>query len=100
VPIVPLMPYLQGLDIKPVELVQTLGVVLCATSLTLTASLLFFGVLDGPRAIVSGAAIVPAIGGMWLGQRIRSRLSVEQFRLAVFWALLATGLYTVVTHLL
>lgn len=100
VPIVPLMPYLQGLDIKPVELVQTLGVVLCATSLALTASLLFFGVLDGPRAIVSGAAIVPAIGGMWLGQQIRSRLSVEQFRLAVFWALLATGLYTVVIRLL
>jgi len=100
VPIVPLMPYLQGLDIKPVELVQTLGVVLCATSLTLTASLLFFGVLDGPRAVVSGAAVLPAIGGMWLGQRIRSRLSVEQFRMAVFWALLATGLYTVVTRLL
>ena len=100
VPIVPLMPYLQGLDIKPVELVQTLGVVLCATSLTLTFSLLFFGVLDGPRAIVSGAAIAPAIGGMWLGQQIRSRLSVEQFRQAVFWALLATGLYTVATRLL
>ena len=33
VPIIPLMPYLQGLDIKPSELVQTLGVVLCATSL-------------------------------------------------------------------
>ena len=29
---IPLMPYLQGLDIKPTELVQTLGVVLCATS--------------------------------------------------------------------
>ena len=100
VPIVPLMPYLQGLDIKPAELVQTLGVVLCATSLTLTASLLFFGVLDGPRAVVSGAAIVPAVGGMWLGQQIRSRLSVEQFRQAVFWALLATGLYTVATRLL
>ncbi|WP_289297379.1 sulfite exporter TauE/SafE family protein [uncultured Reyranella sp.] len=100
VPVVPLMPYLQGLDIKPVELVQTLGVVLCATSLTLTASLLSFGVLDGPRAIVSGAAVLPAIGGMWLGQRIRSRLSVDQFRLAVFWALLATGLYTVATRLL
>ena len=37
---------------------------------------------------------------MWLGQQIRSRLSVEQFRLAVFWALLATGVYTVVTRLL
>jgi uncharacterized membrane protein YfcA len=100
VPIIPLMPYLQGLDIKPSELVQTLGVVLCATSLTLTASLLFFGLLDGPRAIVSAVAVVPALAGMWVGQQIRLRLSVEQFRLAVFWALLLTGVYTFASRLL
>src|SRR3954463_7553347 len=100
VPIIPLMPYLQGLDIKPSELVQTLGVVLCATSLTLTFSLLNFGLLDGPRAIVSAAAVVPALAGMWVGQQIRQRLSVEQFRLAVFWALLLTGLYTFASRLL
>ncbi len=100
VPIIPLMPYLQGLDIKPSELVQTLGVVLCATSLTLTASLLFFGLLDGPRAVVSAAAVVPALAGMWLGQQVRLRLSVEQFRLAVFWALLLMGVYTFASRLL
>jgi uncharacterized membrane protein YfcA len=100
VPVVPLMPYLQGLDIKPTELVQTLGVVLCATSLMLTASLLKFGLLDGPHAIVSAAAVVPAIAGMWMGQQVRLRLSIEQFRLAVFWALLLTGLYTFASRLL
>ena len=100
VPIIPLMPYLQGLDIKPSELVQSLGVVLCATSLTLTVSLLNFGLLDGPRAVVSAAAVVPALAGMWVGQQIRRRLSVEQFRLAVFWALLLTGLYTFTSRLL
>ena len=99
VPVVPLMPYLQGLDIKPSELVQTLGVVLCATSLTLTASLLNFGLLDGARAIVSAVAVVPAIAGMYAGTRIRRRLSVEQFRLAVYWALLLTGLYTFASRL-
>mgnify|MGYP003347031378 CR=1 FL=1 len=93
------MPYLQGLDIKPSELVQTLGVVLCATSLTLTASLLNFGLLDGARAIVSAVAVVPAIAGMYAGTRIRRRLSVEQFRLAVYWALLLTGLYTFASRL-
>jgi hypothetical protein len=100
VPIIPLMPYLQGLDIKPSELVQTLGVVLCATSFTLAGSLLFFGVLDGPRAIVSAVAVVPALAGMWVGQRIRLRLSVEQFRLAVLWALLVTGVYTFASRML
>jgi len=100
VPVVPLMPYLQGLDIKPTELVQTLGVVLVATSITLTLSLLQFGLLDGPRALVSAAAVVPALAGMWLGQQIRRRLSVEQFRLAVFWALLLTGVYTFASRVL
>jgi uncharacterized membrane protein YfcA len=100
VPVVPLMPYLQGLDVKPAELVQTLGVVLCATSLTLTVSLLHFGLLDGPRAVVSAAAVVPALGGMWFGQQVRLRLSIEQFRLAVFWALLLTGLYTFASRVL
>ena len=100
VPIIPLMPYLQGLDIKPSELVQTLGVVLFATSLILTASLLFFGLLDGPRAIVSAVAVVPARAGKWIGQQVRQRLSVEQFRLAVFWALLLTGVYTFASRLL
>jgi uncharacterized membrane protein YfcA len=100
VPVVPLMPYLQSLDIKPAELVQTLGVVLCATSITLTASLLHFGLLDGSRAVISAAAVVPALGGMWLGQQVRLRLSIEQFRQAVFWALLLTGLYTFASRVL
>jgi uncharacterized membrane protein YfcA len=100
VPIIPLMPYLHALEVKPSEIVQTLGIVLCATSLTLTASLLSFGLLDGPRAAVSAAAVLPALGGMWLGQRIRTRLSVEQFRLAVFCALMAMGLYTFASRLL
>lgn len=100
VPIIPLMPFLQALDIKPSEVVQSLGIVLCATSFTLAASLLNFGLLDGQRAIISAAAVVPALAGMWLGQKIRNRLSVDQFRLAVFWALLLMGLYTFASRLL
>ena len=100
VPVIPLMPYLQALEIRPAELVQTLGIVLCATSLTLTGSLLNFGLLDGPHALLSAAAMVPSMAGMWIGQRIRARLSIEQFRVAVFTALSLTGLYTVLSRLL
>jgi uncharacterized membrane protein YfcA len=74
--------------------------VLCATSLTLTVSLLHFGLLDGPRAVVSAVAVVPALAGMWLGQQVRLRLSIEQFRMAVFWALLLTGVYTFANRVL
>ena len=100
VPVIPLMPYLQALEIRPAELVQTLGIVLCATSLTLTGSLIKFGLLDGPHALLSAAAMVPSMAGTWIGQRIRARLSIEQFRVAVFTALSLTGLYTVLSRLL
>lgn len=100
VPVVPLMPYMQGLDVKPIELVQSLGVIVSVASLALTASLLKYGLLDANHAIVSAVAVVPAIAGMWVGTRLRGRLSVEQFRLAVYWALLATGLYTFASRLL
>lgn len=93
VPIVPLMPWLQALDLKPDELVQGLGIVLCATSLTLTLSLAAVGVLDLPRATLSLGVIAPAMAGMWIGQNIRRRLSVEQFRMAVYAALLLMGVY-------
>ena len=36
----------------------------------------------------------------WAGQQIRLRLSVEQFRLAVLWALLLTGVYTFASRVL
>ena len=100
VPVIPLMPYLQALEIRPAELVQTLGIVLCATSLTLTGSLLHFGLLEGPHALLSAAAMAPSMAGMCIGQRIRARLSLEQFRVAVFTALALTGLYTVLSRLL
>ena len=66
---------------------------------SLALSLLKFGLLDAPHAIVSAIACVPAIAGMWVGTRIRLRLSIEQFRLAVLWALLLTGLYTFASRL-
>ena len=44
--------------------------------------------------------MAPSMAGMWVGQRIRAGLSIEQFRVAVFTALSLTGLYTVLSRLL
>jgi uncharacterized protein len=100
VPVVPLMPYMQALDVKPVELVQSLGVIVSIASLVLTASLLRYGLLDQHHVIVSAIAVMPAVAGQTVGAQIRRRLSIEQFRTAVFWALLLTGLYTFASRLL
>lgn len=100
VPVVPLMPYMQGLDVKPAELVQSLGVIVSIASLVLTASLLTYGLLDERHVVVSAIAVVPAVAGQTVGALIRQRLSIEQFRQVVFWALLLTGLYTFAARLL
>jgi uncharacterized protein len=100
VPVVPLMPYMQALDVKPVELVQSLGVIVSVASLVLTASLLRYGLLDQRHVLVSALAVVPAVAGQIVGAQIRRRLSIEQFRQVVFWALLLTGLYTFASRLL
>ena len=71
-----------------------------AAYFTLDKMVAVVDLLDGRRAIVSAVAVVPAIAGMYVGTRIRQRLSVEQFRLAVFWALLLTGLYTFASRVL
>ena len=100
VPVVPLMPYMQGLDVKPVELVQSLGVIVSIASITLTASLLRYGLLDQRHVLISALAVIPAVAGQTVGTQIRRRLSIEQFRQVVFWALLLTGLYTFASRLL
>src|SRR5205085_27609 len=69
-------------------------------ALSLAGSLLNFVLLDGPHALLSAAAMGPSMAGMWIGQRIRAGLSIEQFRVAVFTALSLTGLYTVLSRLL
>ena len=100
VPVVPLMPYLQGARHQADRAGADPGrraVRHVAHAHRLAAQ---FGLLDGPRAVVSAAAVVPALAGMWLGQQIRLRLSIEQFRLAVFWALLLTGVYTFASRVL
>lgn len=100
VPVVPLMPYMQGLDVKPAELVQSFGVIVTIASLTLTASLVYYGLLDHRHALISALAVVPAVAGQTVGAKIRQGLSIEQFRQVVFWALLLTGLYTFASRLL
>lgn len=50
--------------------------------------------------LLSALALAPALLGMWLGQRIRSRLSPQRFRQGFLLFLLALGLELVLRGLL
>lgn len=92
VPIMPVLPFLQALDMKPQQLVQSLGIVFCAASIAVGLTMTGAGVIDLQHAALSVGAVVPTLIGMALGQAARQRLSVEQFKTGIFVALLAIGL--------
>ncbi len=90
--IVPGILYLQALGLKKDALVQALGMTFMTLSVTLFGAFLENGVLTSQSALVSCAAFVPTAIGLWLGRKLRHRVSESLFRTLFFWALLATGL--------
>ena len=51
------------------------------------------GLVSAEFGLVSAAAVLPALLGMALGQRLRRAMSEALFRKVFFTALLALGLY-------
>jgi uncharacterized membrane protein YfcA len=74
-------------------LVQALGLAFTTSTLALAASLLLAGQFAPSAAGMSFYALVPALGGMLLGQWIRGRIRPELFRRCFFIGLLGLGLH-------
>lgn len=88
-------PYLQALNLEKEKLIQALDLSFRVSTTALAAAL-----IGGPRYTSSVAlfgglllALFPAIAGMFLGQGLRSKMSVQTFRKVFFVGLLMLGLY-------
>ena len=95
--IVPGILYLQALGLKKNELVQALGITFMTLSVTLLGAFLDKGFMTSTNALLSLAALAPTVLGLYLGQRLRHRVSESVFRTTFFWALFFAGLYFIVT---
>lgn len=91
--VVPAVPYLQALGLDKDDLVQALGLSFTVSTFALAASLFHEGAFDAADATSSLFAVLPALGGMWLGQVIRGRISAMLFRRCFFLGLLVLGLH-------
>ena len=98
--LVPGVMYLQGLGLKPDRLVQAMGILFTANTVTLALALGKGQVLTGELALISTAAVIPAILGMRLGRRIRRNLSEERFKRVFFVGVLFLGLLIIVKTLI
>lgn len=90
---VPGVMYLQAIGLGRDTLIQAMGILFTASTLILAAALGGNGLLSATTGTLSAAAVLPAIVGMVLGQRIRKRLPEERFRAVLYAALLVLGGY-------
>ncbi len=93
--VIPAVPYLQALKLNKDDLVQALGLSFLVSTIALGLALFTTGAggfQDG-MAAASLLALLPALGGMLLGQALRSRISAAAFRRWFFGGLLALGAY-------
>jgi hypothetical protein len=97
--VVPGVMFLQALGLSRDRLVQAMGILFTLSTLALAVALQKAHVLTVQHGMLSFGAVLPAIVGMILGQRVRSHLSERRFRKVFFAALLALGVYIIVSAL-
>lgn len=97
--VVPSVPYFQSLGLPREYLLQAMGAWFTIAMLALGVSFGWQSLLPLDQGVVSVAALAPAAFGMWLGRKIRRRLSENLFRRLFFLSLLVLGLYITVVAL-
>lgn len=89
--VIPAVPYLQALGLPRDDLVQALGLSFTVSTVALAVGLGAQGAISSGGLGLSLLALVPALAGMWAGQRLRDRISPATFRRVFLAALLALG---------
>ena len=93
--VVPGVMYLQALDLGRDRLVQAMGILFTVSWTALALSLANNKVVAGETFGISAFALIPAVVGMLIGQRIRSKISEAQFKKIFLVAILLLGAYIV-----
>jgi uncharacterized membrane protein YfcA len=91
--VIPAVPYLQAIGLEKDDLIQALGLSFTVSTLALGVGLLRMDAFQLASAGLSVLWLVPALGGMFLGQAIRDRFAAPTFRTVFFAGLLLLGIY-------
>ncbi|MFT4020875.1 MAG: sulfite exporter TauE/SafE family protein [Acinetobacter sp.] len=98
--IIPVVLYLQALYLKKNDLVQALGLVFTIATFCLAIFLHQHPVQGASlHPYLAWIAVIPALLGMWIGQKIRHRIPEQKFRRIFFIGLLCLGTYMVLQPL-
>ena len=97
--VVPGVLYLQAIGLPRDMLIQAMGMLFTVSTVALGVALGGQELLTVELGAISAAAVIPAIIGMVFGQKIRQRLSEENFRRVFFISTFILGLYIIVRSL-
>lgn len=89
--VIPAVPFLQALDLDKDDLVQAMGITFTVSTLALAVGLARGGTFHMAAMGTSLFALLPALAGMYLGQRLRKRISVRVFKMCFFLGLMGLG---------
>ncbi len=87
-----IVPYISSLGLAPNTFVGTIAFLYLVLTATLTIALAIFGVMGQQEFLYSMAALAPVLFGLWIGIRIRDKVSPPIFANVVYVMLLAMGL--------
>ena len=90
--VMPAVPFLQSLRFTKDELVQALGLSFTVSTVALAAGLYLYDALRIEQFSLSFMSIFPALAGMWLGQKVRARISARRFRQCFLLFLIVLGI--------
>lgn len=89
--VLPLVPFLQALRLDKDAMIQALGLSFTAATLALALRLQ----ASGSHALITTEAVLAlgaATAGLWLGSRVRARISAAAFQRALFVVFIALGI--------
>jgi uncharacterized membrane protein YfcA len=95
--VIPGVMYLQAIGLTRDVLIQAMGMLFTASTIALAVSLQGNDLLSAELGIYSALALIPAIIGMILGQKVREKLSEQLFKRVLFISLLLLGAYIIMS---
>ncbi len=98
--VVPGVMYLQGIGLTRDQLIQAMGMLFFSLTITMAVALQGNNLWSYELGVLSVLAVVPALIGVYIGQKIRRTLSEELFRKIFLISLLLLGIYVLVRALL
>jgi uncharacterized membrane protein YfcA len=93
VQVIPSMPFMQAIGMERDELVQALGVFFTTATVALAFNVTAAGLLTAATALPGAVAMAASFAGMFIGQRLRSRMRPKIFSRWFLIGMIFLGLY-------